>query len=189
MPKLECLECHLGGVYSGTRAECRACHSDPDGGVARRRGWRRCACSTDNLNLSNLYPNHFEGDCQDCHGLENWEPVAFNHVGVVECMSCHQEDVPVERGGPGADGALPGRLHAVPYGHGRLDSWRATATCARRTARAAMTWEKPAEHYEEYAEGLPDVPRAHGCVGEHQPPRWVHGLRELPRGGDARRAL
>ena len=85
---LECLQCHLGGVYSGTQADCRACHAAPTA-ESRATGLAALRAYPDNLNLSSLYPNHFEGDCQDCHGLENWEPVAFNHVGVVECMSCH----------------------------------------------------------------------------------------------------
>jgi len=93
--ELECLQCHLGGVYSGTQADCRACHQAPTS-ETRATGLAALRAYPDNLNLGSLYPNHFEGDCQDCHGLENWEPVAFDHVGVVECMSCHQEDAPVE---------------------------------------------------------------------------------------------
>jgi len=35
------------------------------------------------------YPDHFLGNCADCHTPISWEAYQFNHVGVTECESCH----------------------------------------------------------------------------------------------------
>ena len=116
--------------------------------VARAPGWRRCAYP-DNLNLTNLYPDHFEGECQDCHGLENWEPTAFNHVGVVECTSCHQEDVPVNPADPEQIAHYPGDCMLC---HENTEDWLIASYSHMRSADCASChdWEKPAAHYVDY---------------------------------------
>ncbi|MCI0521522.1 MAG: hypothetical protein L0Z70_14850 [Chloroflexi bacterium] len=84
----DCLTCHDDGKYAGTPADCSTCHPIP--------------VQPDPLVVSGptlphettLYPNHFEGACSDCHGIDSWQPYQFDHAGVVECASCHAADMP-----------------------------------------------------------------------------------------------
>ena len=80
---LECEACHGNGVYAGTPTECSTCHSYqlPENLAAFPSAER--------------YPDHFEGDCSDCHGIANWIAFSFNHEIVDECTSCHLDDLPV----------------------------------------------------------------------------------------------
>jgi hypothetical protein len=145
---LDCLECHLGGVYAGTQADCLACHEMPTA-ESRATGLAALREYPDNLNLSNLYPDHFEGECQDCHGLENWEPTAFNHAGVVECTSCHQGDVPVNPADPEQIAHYPGDCMLC---HENTEDWLIASYSHMRSADCASChdWEKPAAHYVDY---------------------------------------
>ncbi|MGC9333944.1 MAG: hypothetical protein ACP5JJ_07345 [Anaerolineae bacterium] len=68
-----CEDCHVGGLYVETPTDCASCHPLP---------------------ADALYPAHFEGGCEDCHGVESWAALAFDHVGVVECQSCHAKEAP-----------------------------------------------------------------------------------------------
>ncbi|MCB9367442.1 MAG: hypothetical protein H6508_09715, partial [Calditrichaeota bacterium] len=97
-----CLECHVGGTYSGTPQECIACHEEDF--------------------MSATDPNHgdagFSSNCTECHSTSEWSAGTFNHsetgfdlVGahleptcaqchtsgpyentLPECISCHLED-------------------------------------------------------------------------------------------------
>ena len=69
----ECESCHTDGTYKGTKTECVDCH--------------RTA-------VNGLYPQHFAGECTDCHVVDSWEPTQFDHLVVSECQSCHAEDTP-----------------------------------------------------------------------------------------------
>ncbi len=44
-----------------------------------------------------LYPDHYAGECSDCHSIYTWDPVAFDHLGVFECLSCHNQDIPADK--------------------------------------------------------------------------------------------
>ncbi|MCB0305038.1 MAG: hypothetical protein KDI38_14815 [Calditrichaeota bacterium] len=61
---VNCLDCH-GGGYSGTPAECFACHQD-------------------DYNSTND-PNHqaagFPTECESCHSTANWEDTTWDHDG------------------------------------------------------------------------------------------------------------
>jgi hypothetical protein len=70
---LDCSDCHQTGIYAGTPDLCQDCHDLPD---------------------SDLYPDHFEGDCLDCHLVDSWEPSYFDHAAILDCQSCHQDDSP-----------------------------------------------------------------------------------------------
>jgi hypothetical protein len=97
-----CLECHVGGTYSGTPQECLACHTGD------------FTSTTD--------PNHtdagFSMNCVECHTTAEWSGGLFDHSGTgfdlvgshleptcaqchtsgsyentsPECISCHLED-------------------------------------------------------------------------------------------------
>jgi hypothetical protein len=100
---LECTDCHAQGAYADTPTNCSNCHeyaADPrslDDLYALRAvsgkennplaypGW---------LSSEQLYPQHFPGECSECHITKSWEPDEFDHAGVIECGSCHLEDIP-----------------------------------------------------------------------------------------------
>ncbi len=146
--KLDCLECHLEGVYSGTAAECQGCHPVPTSGT-RLTVLARLPMYTENLTLGALYPDHFGGECQDCHGLDSWEPIAFNHLEVVECASCHQEDVPMSETQAGVVAHYPGDCLLC---HTDVEDWQVAEYNHMRSADCAYChdWEKPNEHFVEY---------------------------------------
>jgi hypothetical protein len=79
---LECQGCHANGVYANTPVECSTCHvyELPENLAA--------------VPSAELYPNHFEGECSDCHRIANWVAFSFNHEDVTECSSCHRDDLP-----------------------------------------------------------------------------------------------
>lgn len=100
---LACTACHEEGKYADTPTNCSNCHVvavDPRlvddlyslgyiygvaGNIRAYPGWTSSA---------QLYPQHFQGECSDCHNTASWEPSEFDHEGVIECGSCHLEDVP-----------------------------------------------------------------------------------------------
>ncbi|MBK6765702.1 MAG: hypothetical protein IPG71_05020 [bacterium] len=96
----ECLDCHVGGVYTGTPTDCWSCHES------------RYNEQSDHVQ------NSFPHDCAVCHNTFSWEQATFDHntfdfrltgshiqvkcldchVGGVydgtptDCWSCHQDD-------------------------------------------------------------------------------------------------
>ena len=74
---LKCEECHVQGVFAGTRTECFSCHRDPHQG-------------------------RFGQDCESCHTEDGWTLLQYNHdmsgyplQGVheqLECSACHPYD-------------------------------------------------------------------------------------------------
>ncbi len=68
----ECTACHGEGQYADTPAECESCHELPP---------------------DRFYPDHFAGACEDCHGVDDWTVHEFDHEDIVECRSCHLDDV------------------------------------------------------------------------------------------------
>ena len=72
---LECEDCHQQGEYAGTAGDCEDCHGIPE---------------------SELYPDHFEGECVECHLVDTWDPDEWDHAGIIDCQSCHEEESPEE---------------------------------------------------------------------------------------------
>ena len=72
---LECEDCHQQGLYAGTPGECEDCHEIPD---------------------SDLYPDHFEGECVECHLADTWDPSEWDHAEIIDCQSCHDDESPEE---------------------------------------------------------------------------------------------
>jgi len=86
---LECEQCHSDGVYIDTPIECSGCHRWDELKVAL------IAAEDYEIKQSGrVYPQHFEGECSDCHDAISWEPIEFDHRGVYDCMSCHADDYP-----------------------------------------------------------------------------------------------
>ncbi len=79
---LECADCHADGVYANTPVECSACHT------------YQLPENLAEVLSAEVYPDHFEGECSDCHGIANWTAYQFDHESVTECTSCHQDDLP-----------------------------------------------------------------------------------------------
>jgi len=77
---LECLDCHTDGTYVDTPTDCNACHS----------------LDEYELRAEHLavYPDHFAGECAECHGIAGWEPTQFAHAEVLECSTCHADEAP-----------------------------------------------------------------------------------------------
>ncbi len=93
-----CQSCHQDGEYKGTADDCKSCHQ-PEAYQVFMAGIVGNDI-TDYLSEDKrdkpaaMYPDHYAGQCSDCHTVENWSPTAFNHKGVFECLSCHKDDTP-----------------------------------------------------------------------------------------------
>ena len=91
---LECESCHGDGIYKGTSEACSSCHvgAPPDGAAPDLAGtWPATL---------DVYPEHFAGECSDCHGVDDWSVTDFNHEGIIDCLSCHAEDLPLVEASP-----------------------------------------------------------------------------------------
>jgi hypothetical protein len=92
--ELACSSCHATGVYKGTATDCATCHT-LEGELVNLQevyGTQVTAAGYDTLQL------HYEGACSDCHHVGSWEPYQFLHQAeLVECISCHAEDLPEEK--------------------------------------------------------------------------------------------
>lgn len=86
---LECLDCHLDGQYQETSTSCLSCHDYQEELVLLKEQDYAVF-----MVKNNSYPQHFSGECSDCHGTANWQPYHFDHAVVWECKSCHAEDLP-----------------------------------------------------------------------------------------------
>ena len=140
---LECEDCHQQGVYAGTAGECEDCHEIPE---------------------SELYPEHFEGECVECHLVDSWDPSEWDHADIIDCQSCHEEESPEEH-----------------YARGN-DNWWLLSTLSNRerTAKEGSLLEE--RHYDRCADchtdtedwneiefdhfGFTDCESCHGLEGE-----------------------
>jgi hypothetical protein len=99
--ELLCQNCHSEGVYAGTEKNCSSCHADsPPMGDNLSQNWMKAYIllhEPQPESVMFIYPDHFEGECEDCHDIKSWEVVTFDHEGVSECLSCHAGDIPVVR--------------------------------------------------------------------------------------------
>ncbi|NUO19695.1 hypothetical protein HUU59_09630 [bacterium] len=76
-----CLDCHIGGVYDGTPADCWSCHQEEYNAQ------------------SDHVQNNFPHDCAVCHNTVDWEQATFNHNNTdfpltgahvqTNCLDCH----------------------------------------------------------------------------------------------------
>lgn len=87
--RLDCESCHVSGEYADTPSSCSSCHS-----VEREVASLPVELKLQATALQLSYPYHFEGECSDCHGVDNWLVKEFDHMAVVECSTCHSGDTP-----------------------------------------------------------------------------------------------
>jgi hypothetical protein len=96
--ELQCATCHEDGIYAGTRTDCSHCHPQPidEYLVVDNDSFPTYPIyNYPDYRFSTLiYPEHFPGECSDCHGTEDWKPIQFAHETVIECLSCHEDDLP-----------------------------------------------------------------------------------------------
>jgi hypothetical protein len=92
---LDCAACHVNGVYANTPAMCSNCHNFQEESE-QVSNLLPGQYFPDSINFANPYPEHFAGECDQCHTATDWVPYQFDHVGVVECQSCHLDDLPLE---------------------------------------------------------------------------------------------
>jgi hypothetical protein len=81
--RLDCLQCHVGGRFAGTPANCVGCHL---------QDFNR---ATDPNHIQSNFPQ----DCSVCHSTSAWMPASFNHnitrfplTGAhaqLQCPACH----------------------------------------------------------------------------------------------------
>lgn len=98
---VDCMSCHQNGEYASVSNECSSCHQPKvyEQLMPEVYGNRMVAYQGKGVQLqaSQLYPEHYAGECSDCHSIYNWDPIAFDHLGVFECLSCHSQDIPADR--------------------------------------------------------------------------------------------
>ena len=98
---IDCMSCHQSGEYASTNSECSSCHQPKvyQQYIPEVYGNRMIAYQgeSQHLQATQLYPDHYAGECSDCHSIYTWEPVAFDHSSVFECLSCHSKDIPADR--------------------------------------------------------------------------------------------
>jgi len=90
----DCLNCHIGGQYAETLTECADCHTYQPVIVQNSKVLRVSFFQEDESDPTLMYPYHFEGACEECHDAVSWNPIAFDHEGILECYTCHQDDTP-----------------------------------------------------------------------------------------------
>ena len=87
---LDCMNCHADGIYADKSDVCTDCHGYSD------ELFTLLLTDYPRYELKKgTYPDHFEGECSQCHDIMDWEPFLFNHVGILECKSCHNDDTPM----------------------------------------------------------------------------------------------
>lgn len=91
---LDCAACHLEGVYADTPTTCGSCHQI-ETAASVYADLPASILLPDNINLANPYPDHFSPACENCHTINDWVPYQFDHAEVLECQSCHLDDLEV----------------------------------------------------------------------------------------------
>lgn len=88
---LACESCHTDGTYANTPTACGDCHllqpvtQSPND-----------LLFVNNTDLWLVYPKHFTGTCESCHNTSTWQMAEFDHTGIVECASCHEQHLPLQ---------------------------------------------------------------------------------------------
>lgn len=157
---LDCVDCHEQGAYADTPTNCSYCHTyaiNPrllDDLFASRflsSGVNNPQAYPGWMPSEQLYPGHFPGECSDCHINESWQPFEFDHEGVVECGSCHLEDIPdssVAGDFPQPDDGLDGLVSAdvLPVSDRPFDVFTA-AQLVSETPFPEPSINLPANHF------------------------------------------
>ena len=86
---LDCLDCHIEGEYANTPVECSFCHT-----LERDLLFTPETGENPYSTLNEVYPDHFEGECSDCHTIFHWDGDPWDHEEVTECSTCHEDDIP-----------------------------------------------------------------------------------------------
>ncbi len=86
---IDCQECHLDGTYAYTPSECKDCHS-----LERDLAFATQILYAEYLPLAENNGNHYSEECADCHGVDDWTTVQYDHALVNRCIACHAGDVP-----------------------------------------------------------------------------------------------
>ncbi len=81
---LQCTQCHIGGKFSGTPADCIGCHLKD----------YNAATNPDHVQAN------FPKDCSVCHTTNSWQGTTFNHNATkfpltgahsgIQCIDCHK---------------------------------------------------------------------------------------------------
>lgn len=70
--RVDCQECHRGGVFRGTPRLCSDCHNNM---IAEGKGFRHIPTAV---------------QCSDCHTVRDWRLARFDHAGFDSgCLRCH----------------------------------------------------------------------------------------------------
>lgn len=99
--RVDCMSCHQGGEYISTTDDCSSCHQPKVYQKQLPEVYGNLMIAHQNkpiqLEAAYLYPDHYAGECSDCHSIYSWDPVAFDHSSVFECQSCHEQDLPADK--------------------------------------------------------------------------------------------
>ncbi len=88
---IDCQECHLDGTYAYTPSECNDCHS-----LERDLAFATQILYAEYLPLEENNGNHYSENCADCHGVDDWTTIQYDHGLVNQCVACHAGDLPQE---------------------------------------------------------------------------------------------
>ncbi len=86
---IECLDCHNDGVYTDTPVDCASCHI-----LERELDYAQTVSFNRNMENHDNYPKIYADDCGDCHTVQEWSDLEFDHTNAATCQSCHEEDLP-----------------------------------------------------------------------------------------------
>lgn len=143
--QLSCTSCHHEGKYANTQFKCNACHTLPESAAADAE-----TVSSGLASLATVYPNHFAGDCIDCHDVESWQVNDFDHLQVKECDTCHNFDAPIAQETPYKSETLAEHYAGACLDcHNDTSSWQ-TISFTHQTGEACEDChaaEAPLEHY------------------------------------------
>jgi hypothetical protein len=149
--QLDCLACHVEGIYQGTDATCYACHSDDD----PHEGANGTVCST-------------------CHVPNSWQDVSFDHstIGTQDCAGCHE--APPEHFAPPCAGChvSTANFQIINFDHSLIG----TQDCSACHAPPANHFPAPCATCHVNTANFQEVNFDHSfiggqdCVACHQPP-------------------
>ena len=109
---VQCMECHIAGIYEGIRATCLGCHVDitPSGHYHAAcdlchttKDWHDIIWNHNPEASKDCYSCHewtaplihHEGQCSQCHVISGWMDDPIYHSQPSSCWICHGEEAPV----------------------------------------------------------------------------------------------
>ena len=167
-----CQSCHQDGAYKGTADDCKSCHQ-PEAYQVYMAGIigndiTDYQYEKKSAKPSGMYPDHYAGQCSDCHTVDSWDPVAFDHKGVFECISCHAKDTPSYN-----KNLIVNQKHYpgdCMQCHSSFESWEVTEYGHEgvQDCETCHQQEKPVNHYEgACADCHVDIQDWNGYVFDH----------------------